>query len=893
MTADDTPDPPRPDAPPQGDAPPPRLQPPRAPRRDSADTPEGRYRSAMRRRFGVLYLVSMLWLFVRGLRLEEHSAERIRAAAERGPLVYVLHTRSRIDWLALNVVLNRRRLPLARFTNGIRSAWLAPLFEAIGLWTTALQARFKTGKGDDPIASGWLAESVAAGMPTALFLLDDEGEALQSDPMAALVDAQQRTDRPIQLVPVVVVWRRNWARARTEVERLVLGRQDRPSVLQKLAAVSARHRDAFVQAGEPVDLQELLARQQHRSLERQVKIARVLVRRYLYRESRVVRGPRVRGHRWNRRLVLGAPEVRRMIRDEAAATGKTEAQVRVRVEKTLDHVAARFSWPMVRLSRVVCRVLWSRVYSGVDMREVDAERIRQAYREGTAVLVPCHRSHLDYVLISTQLFERDVMIPHVVAGENLSFFPLGSVLRRVGAVFIKRQFSGDRVFPVVFFAYLRQLIRDEFPIEFFIEGGRSRTGKLLPPRLGVLSMVMDAAAETRTDRKVSFLPIAISYEQIAEESAYRKELSGGKKQAEDLGQVVKASKVVTKRYGRVFMRVGEPIVAGDVLGELERPWAELDRDRRQEVLQNVGERIMYRIGRSMVVLPTGVVAMALLAQSSRGIRLGALVERVRRLDGLLLDQGAQRASDREPGQQVVEKALARFEKEGQVKRLEVDDDVVLQVVPDKRITLEYYKNGLIEYAVGPSLLAAAIRASIPLEDRLRGAVQADAAAVFDLYRLLAYLLRYEFRFDPDTSLDREFADARAALERYGALEPVGDGDPGRAPLIVARPPLVGELSELTRNFLESYLLVLRATRTLRSRDIPKKELAERIQKVGEGLLAVDELRRPEALSLVTLSNAVRAYQEEGVIQIRSGGGGLQFEEDALALYGDTLQRLVE
>ncbi|NUQ12094.1 MAG: redoxin domain-containing protein, partial [Gemmatimonadaceae bacterium] len=216
--------------------------------------------------------------------------------------------------------------------------------------------------------------------------------------------------------------------------------------------------------------------------------------------------------------------------------------------------------------------------AGVDLRDVDVERIRAAYRDGATVLVPCHRSHLDYVLISSQLFERDVMIPHVVAGENLSFFPLGPLLRRVGAVFIKRSFSGDRVFPAVFSAYLRQLIRDEFPLEFFIEGGRSRTGKLLPPKLGVLSMVMDAAAEARADRRVTLLPVAISYEQIAEEGAYARELDGGRKQAEDLGQVVKAGKVVTKRYGRVFMRVGQPILAGEVLGGLPRPWAELGRE---------------------------------------------------------------------------------------------------------------------------------------------------------------------------------------------------------------------------------------------------------------------------------------------------------------------------
>jgi len=846
----------------------------------------------MLRRFGLLFYLSGLWWVVRGLRLEEHSAERIRRAAAQGPVIYVLHARSRMDWLALNAVLNQRRLPLARFTNGIRSAWLAPLLEGSRLAFRSLKAWLQGGRAADPIASGWLSEAVAEGMPSALFLLDDECEALDQDPMAALVQAQARAARPLQLVPVVVVWRRNWERARTEVGRLLLGREERPSFLQKVMAVSTRHRDAFVQTGDPVDLRELLERYRDQPVERQVRLARILLRRYLYRESRVVRGPRIRSHRWNRKLVAGSPDVRRLIREEAAATKRSEDQVRAQVERVLDHIAARFSWPVVALSRFVMKQLWNRIYSGVDLREVDVERIREAYRDGTAVLVPCHRSHLDYLLVSTQLFERDVMIPHVIAGENLSFFPLGAFLRRGGAVFIRRRFSGDRVFSVVFFAYLRQLMRDEFPIEFFIEGGRSRTGKLLPARLGILSMVMDAAAQGRTDREVSLLPIAISYEQIAEERAYARELAGGQKQQEDLGQVVKAGKVLGKRYGRVFMRVGEPIKVGQLLGTLDAPWAKLDRDRRQEVLVQVGEQLMSRIARNMVVLPTGLVAMALLAQSKRGIRQGELVDRVRRLEELLRGLGAL-AGGREHGPAVVERALGRFEREKQVRRLKDEDGDILQVVPEKRITLEYYKNGIINFLVGPALLAAAVRGVITPQERELGVRTADPARVFELFRLQVYLLRYEFSLDPDIGLEQTWDQARAAVARYGALAPLpADADPRSTPLEVASPFLLTELSELTRNFLESYALVLRAARSLRTGDLTAEDLSRRIQKVGEGLLAVDELRRPEALSIVNIDNAVRAYREEGVLQIRTDGGGLQFDQAALDAYGELLQRLL-
>lgn len=847
---------------------------------------ELRYRSAMQRRFGPLFYLSGLWWVVRGLRLEEHSAERIRQAAEKGPLVYVLHARSRIDWLALNAVLNRRRLPLARFTHGIQSAWLAPLDHGLRLVARSLKASLGGAPLPDPIASGWLSEAVAGGMPSAVFLVDDQGDDLQADPMAALVAAQASCERPIQLVPVVVVWRRNWERARTEVGRLVLGREERPSVWEKILAVSTRHRDAFVQTGEPVDLRELLTQLERHPEERRVRLTRVLLRRYLYRESRVVRGPRVRSHRWNRRLVVQSPEVRRLVRDEAVATGRTEAAVQTQVETVLDQIAARFSWPVVALSRILTRFLWNRIYAGVDLREVDVERIRGAYRDGAAVLVPCHRSHLDYILISSQLFERDVMIPHVIAGDNLSFFPLGPLLRRVGAVFIRRSFKADRVFPVVFSAYLRQLIRDEFPVEFFIEGGRSRTGKLLPAKLGVLSMVFDAAAEVRADRVVTLLPIAISYEQIAEEGAYARELAGGGKKSEDLGEVVKAGTVVTKRYGRVFMRVGQPIVLSEVLAALPAPWDSLDRQTRQEVLVHTGERLMNRIARNMVVLPTGLVAMALLAQSRKGLRLSELRARVGRLDALLASlsvQGAGRSTEAS-----VDKALRRFEREKQVRRLKDEDGDILQVVPEKRVTLEYYKNSILHYLVGPALLATAVRGSIPARERERGQREASAAAAFELFRLQIWLLRYEFSLDPDVGLDALWQQAREAAVRYGALAP---GEPGST-LRVEDPALLTELSELVRNFLESTALVLRAARGLRGREVRAEELPARIQKVGEGLLAVDELRRPEALSLVNLQNTVRALREEGALVVKPDGSGLQLDEVVFEHYSAALREML-
>ncbi len=863
-----------------------------------AAPPDRAPRSMMLRRFGPLYRWTPLgWLLSR-LRLSEPSAERIRQAAERGPVVYVLHSWSRLDWLALNRVLNAHRLPLARLTYGFRSAIFAPLREALRGMARGLLDSFapKVQPGEE----SWLRDAVSSGTTSALFLVQrpDVIDALTlersrgPDPVDALIEAQARAGRPIQLVPVVVLWtRRPEEQRESGVMRQVLGSADEPSWLAKLGSVlkSTTESGAIVEAGEPLALPDLLARMADEPRARQTRAVRLMLRRYLYQTAHVIRGPGVRPFQWMRRLVLDSPEVRSLVADEALATKRTPAQVRGQVVQIYDHMAARLSYSTMQVAERIVDWLMSRIWSGIDVREEDLERIREAARRGSPVLIPCHRSHLDYVLISSLLWQHDISIPHVVAGENLSFWPAGPIARRLGAVFIRRSFKGDRIFPVVFQRYLEQLLRDGFPIEFFIEGTRSRSGKLLPAKLGVLGMVVDAAAQIPGGREVTLLPIALSYEQIAEERSYARELGGEKKKAEDLGELARASKIVNRRYGRVYLRVGEPLPLRPTLAGVPGGWSALDRDHRQELLQGLGEQVMARIARSMVLLPTGLVALSLLASGRRGIRHGELLARAERLRGMLVAEGVSQAVTLGSLGWAVDQALRRFQQGRLVARLQDEEGDIWQVHDDRRITLEYYKNGVMYFAVAPSLLASAVAARcLPGADGRSPGGSPEDAEVSRLFRLQVFLLRYEFALSPDLALEEHEAAARATLVRYGALRE-GEGEGG---LTVGDPARLAELAGLTRNFVESYLLLLRGVRTLRSRDLPPEELPKRVQEIGRGLLAVDELRRPEALSIENLKNAARALREEGVLQIRAGGGGLQFDEAAHRQYTQDLLALL-
>jgi glycerol-3-phosphate O-acyltransferase len=857
-----------------------------------------RFRSRMRRQFGWLFYLTGMGVLLRRIGLEDHSAEAIRRAANRGPVVYILHTRSVLDWLALNRALNGRRLPLARFSNGMRSTIWAPTRVAMSEWWGATKDRLRHGPQPDPIGSGWLSNVVAAGMPTALFLL--AGRSIKSalkgtrnrpehfDPIPALLEAQTKCKEPIQVVPVVVAWQRRPEIARTQVGQFIMGSQDEPGPLQKLMAVAGRNAKAVVQAGQPFDLLEAIERFGDDSPARQERRIRLLLRRYLWRESHLIRGPRIRPYRWTQRLVLQSPQVRKMVVEESARTGKSEAEVNLQVHKTLNHIAARMRIGVVRMVALILKFLWNRIYAGVDIPDEDMARLRESFRDATPILIPCHRSHMDYLLMSSQLYYQDVVTPHIIAGENLSFWPLGSIFRRCGAFFIKRRFGEDRIFPVVFQRYLHQLVRDGFPIEFFIEGGRSRTGKLLPPRLGVLKMIMDSAQNLREGWDVNLVPIGISYEEVAEEGAYRRELQGEDKVTENMGQVVKASSIFGRRLGRVYLRIGEPIRLSETFAQLEAPFPDLDAPTREEVVQRTGEQIMHRIGQNMLVMPTGLTSLALLAQSKAGIKMDVLKERVQRLLAALKRVHTPAAHSLTHDTWSLKRTLERLERRRLIQRVDLGDDSVIQVTPDRRVTLEYYKNGVLHHIAPMSLMAAAIRAyRHKFTDDAR--VGFDHAAMADIQSLFAnqvFWLRYDFTLDPNQDVETLGREALDQLSAYGAIHLDASG------ISIDRRERVVELAELTRNLLESSRLTLSGCRALKTRDLDARSMPAALQTLGETLLELGDIKRPEALSLVNLKNAVRALKEEGLLAFKTDGSGLSLDETTIREREAELNRLL-
>ena len=826
--------------------------------------------ASMTRPFGwMARLTGLTWLVGR-LRMEAHSVEQVRGAAEDGAVVYVLPRRDGFDHFALNMMLAEHDLPLSRWARGIGGSWYRPVGEAISTAWSRLQARWRGEP--DPVDSGQLDRWVRERAAVTLFLDEPTGwfGAEPSDALARL--AQLDGTQPVHFVPAMVVWDRG-PETPNAIRQFFLGRRDAPGWLGRLVNLVWRSREAFVHVGRPVELRAI---QERVEPGRRAGALRKMLGRAARREDKLVRGPQLVPHDVMRRQVLDTPPMRALAEEEAARQGVAVSEVRQEMLRQYDRIAARFSWTVIRALHILLQPLWTKVFSGVDVREEDLDRIRAAMRDGTPILVPCHKSHFDYILVTWVLYHHHLIVPHVVAGMNLAVWPIGRILRGCGGFFIERSFQGKRLHPVVFGRYLRELVRQEYPVEFFIEGGRTRSGKLLPPRVGVLGMVLDAAELRPSHREVTLLPIALAYEQVAEEGAYAAELGGEPKRRESIGELLKARSVLRRRYGRVYLRVGEPIPCSSLVDPTDdRPgWSDRDDGDKKRELQFVGQQIVHRIGEAMVLLPTSLVALAVLGHHRRGLPDEALRARCDRFLALLVRRGVVQAASLQRPDQAITQALDRFVREGRLEALSHEGQRVWSVPPDQRITLDFYKNQVL-HLFGEALLVASAARALP-----EGSFA--AADLLPGVQALRATFRREFPWDPTQTPDEAVAVGLQMLEAHGALA----SDDGQWRVVDG--VRMGEVHALVRSLLEAYLLVAQSAAS--DRVEPRDALVERLQGDGPAHLATGRITRPEALSRAALKNAAATFLDDGVLV--QDDGGLRADPAHSARVVDTLGPMV-
>jgi len=575
--------------------------------------------------------------FLRKIPAADAWGATLRNAAARGAVIHIVRNVSLLDLMALSHLSKRFGLPEIAFANDFQEVLSAP--------TKTGRFGLLAQEGSD---AERLRRAVLAGKSAVLFLKrapgvierastshrgKTEGDAL----LSVLLDIAARSPRDVLLVPETLVWTMRPERRGFSLYDFVFSPAEFPGEVRALAQLTANHQHVVVRAGEPLVLREFLAGEDTADPHKVRRLVYALLRK-VERERKSVVGPAQKPPDRVREEVLKSPRMGGILRDLAGGDPTKQHEVTSRARTMLRSLQAQPDPSTLRVLELMADTLAERVFAGIDVDLEGIETLREAARKGGVVLLPSHKSHVDYLLLHYVLRKHALSLPLVAAGDNLAFFPIGPLLRRSGAFFIRRSFRGDKLYAVVVDAYIRRLLRDGFAIELFLEGGRSRTGKLLPPQVGLLNMVVEAALGLG-DRPVSFVPVSIGYERMMEETEFLRELSGEAKKGEDLSSLFSAGRALLGSYGRANVQFGQPVD----LAELRRSLGiagEPSPAKRRALTSTLAQLVMDEINRVAAVTPGSLVATVLLCHPRRGMPHAELVLRARRLLSLVRSMGA-------------------------------------------------------------------------------------------------------------------------------------------------------------------------------------------------------------------------------------------------------------
>ncbi len=685
----------------------------------------------------------------------EDQQRLLEGLAQRGSIVYATKYRSQLDFVSLSLRLHQLGLPSPTFIFDLHPYLWQPRWYAVKILAYHLYHFIRKGALPNAYDNGYYEEKIRSGECGLLSLLGEKGYYRRTvyvgnDPLEHLLKIQEKRQEPIFVVPLVLLYSRHPVRERRGLREIFLGQKDQPGLLRKALSLFQGYSDAVLEAGEPLDLQRVLPELSTIFTQRRKQIFEL--RRELIDSvdniKKAIVGPTLKSKLELKEIILHHPRLEAFMQRRARSSNQEIWKVRMEADKYLEEIAANFNYTITQLGEKVLDWVWNNLFDGIEVDNASLQKVKQAARHSTLVYVPCHKSHTDYMIISSILFQNKLSLPIVAAGKNLAFWPLGALFRRGGAFFIRRSFKGMKFYAEVFSLYVKTMVQLGHNIEFFIEGGRSRTGKMVLPKLGLLAILIQSVEEGFCDDLV-FVPTSICYDRIPEEESYLTELSGGSKAKENIGQLVSARRFLKKRYGRVYVQFAEPLSLQQYLQRFGGDFSKLCPKDRHVLYRDFAYRIINSINQASLVTPHALAASALLASSRRGVSKAEFQEICEIFYEYLVSSGAQLSKTLRNFDTLIEDTLRDFERSKLVGKLKDEDDdleeEVFTVEDSKRLALEYYKNNLIHFLLSAAFVSTSILAQQTFRFS-RAQLLEDVAFIKDFFK---------FEFVYDNEIDNE------------------------------------------------------------------------------------------------------------------------------------------
>ncbi|MBN1102410.1 MAG: 1-acyl-sn-glycerol-3-phosphate acyltransferase, partial [Deltaproteobacteria bacterium] len=483
---------------------------------------------------------ALSWLFYRlfkRVRVDEAMREKLKQMHREGTVVYSIKYRGRLDYLLYHYNFRFRRLPYPKLAFDMNISMLLPLSRSLRILFSQAASLLRGRRLPDPYESGFYREAIRQGTPMLLFLIDPKGfmehfVQFEKDRLEFLLDVQREMERPIFLVPLLILYTKSPEKDYSNLRTILFGFKDNPGALRKIALFFRYNRQALIDFAEPMNLLEYLrAQPENRSVHDMAQEVKSRLIEGIDGQKRVVLGPILKSRQQFKEIVLKDPGVIKRIEIESSRNQGSMRRLRKKAGKYFDEIAADYNSSYVQVFHVLLRWLWKKLFEEIDVDAASLTEAREWARRGPVIYVPSHKSHIDYLLLNYILYVNNMHIPRIAAGKNLAFWPMGHIFRKGGAFFIRRSFRQERLYVDVFNRYMKALLEDGHPIEFYIEGGRSRNGKLVFPKTGFLAILLQAYREGYC-KDLIFVPASIAYDRVLEEKSYIKEMSGVAKEPE-------------------------------------------------------------------------------------------------------------------------------------------------------------------------------------------------------------------------------------------------------------------------------------------------------------------------------------------------------------------------
>ncbi|MBK5145113.1 glycerol-3-phosphate 1-O-acyltransferase PlsB [Budviciaceae bacterium BWR-B9] len=678
-------------------------------------------------------------------------------------------------------------------------------------------------------------------------------------------------DLDIQMVPVSVMFGRSPGREgheSHEAPRLQLF-----NGIQKFFVVMWLGRDSFVRFSQTVSLR-YMADEHGTDKTIAQKLARV-ARMHFARQRLAATGPKLPMRQDLFNKLLTSKAIEKAVEEEAASKKISLTKAKQNAVDMMEEIAANFNYETLRVTDRVLSWTWNRLYQGIHVH--NAERVRQLAQDGHGIVyAPSHRSHMDYLLLSYVLYHQGLVPPHIAAGINLNFWPAGPIFRRLGAFFIRRTFKGNKLYSTVFREYLGELFSRGYSVEYFVEGGRSRTGRLLEPKTGTLSMTIQAMLRGG-NRPITVVPVYIGYEHVMEVGTYANELRGATKEKENLWQVVRTMRKL-RNLGLGYVNFGEPIPLMTYLNQNVPNWREsidpIETPRPNwltPTVNQIASKLMVNINNAAAANAMNLCCTALLASRQRALTREQLLEQLDCYIQLL--RNVPYAKDATVPSSTPEQMLEHALK---MSKFEVEKDNAGEIIilaREQAVLMTYYRNNIHHMLVLPSLIASIVMHHDGIS---RQQIIEQVSLIYPLLReeLFMHYSSEELPAVIETLIDE--------LERQNLIRQQAEG------LLVLTPSRIRTLQLLAagvRETLQRYTITLSLLRNNPS--INRGMLEKESRLLAQRLSVLHGINAPEFFDKAVFSTLVATLRTAGYIN----DVGDAVPENMQAMY-DMLTRLM-